>query len=292
MKALLIQHKDAGTGAASAKALAKAIARRDWKVDLLERDEADAKAIAKARPDLIVVAGGDGTVADIARRVPDRSVPLAIIPTGTANDIARSFGIAGDVDRIVEGWDLDRRLRFDVGNVDGPWGCRRFVEGVGLGVFADSLRRAPESDGADKLRAGRRALAEALDEAAPLPITVRLDRVELPGPLLMVEAMIVPFSGPRLMLAPAAAPGDGLLQLSWLTECRRKAMRDWLDAGGRGQAPVETRAARVVRIRGGAAALRIDDESCLLEPGSELTIGIEAEPLQILAPARILALAG
>ena len=82
--------------------------------------------------DLIVVAGGDGTVAKIVKNMPDRGVPIAIIPLGSANNIARSFGIAGTPHEIAESWDLHRYQPFQVGNAQGPWGERQFVEGVGL----------------------------------------------------------------------------------------------------------------------------------------------------------------
>ena len=292
MKALLIQHKDAGNGATSRKALTAALKEAGWKVDYLPRKKADAEAIAKAGADLVVVAGGDGTVAKIVRMLPDRQMPVAVIPTGTANDIARSLGIEGKPEKIIAGWDIDRRQRLDIGNAEGPWGCRSFVEGVGFGAFADSLRRAPEADGPAKLRAGRAALTEAVAEAAPLPLDLALDGEPLPDALLMAEFMILALAGPRLALAPGADPGDARLHVSWLPEAQRSAMAAWLGRGGRGDAPVETASGREAVIRGGGIMMRIDDESQWLEPGSEVTIRLEGEPVQILAPARAPALAG
>ena len=84
MKALLIRHKKAGDGSVTRKALVRAIEEAGWTVAYLPRKKADAEAIAGAKPDLVAVAGGDGTVATIVKLLPDRSVPLAIIPAGTA----------------------------------------------------------------------------------------------------------------------------------------------------------------------------------------------------------------
>ena len=169
MKALLIQHQGAGKGNTSRKALTEAIEAAGWKLRHLERKDAGAKAIRAAKPDLIVIAGGDGTVAKVLAMLPDRTVPVAIVPTGTANDIARSLGIDGEPKAIVEGWDMGRRRRFDIGNAHGPWGCRPFAEGVGFGAVAESRRRVPNVDGGDKIRAGRDALRATVAEAAPLP---------------------------------------------------------------------------------------------------------------------------
>ena len=135
MKALLIRNKKAGDGAVSRKQLTAAMEKAGWKVAYLPRKKADAEAIARAKPDLIAVAGGDGTVAAIVKLLPDRSVPLAIIPAGTANNIARSLGICGAPLAAIAEWDMNRRRRLDVGNAHGPWGCRAFVEGIGFGAF-------------------------------------------------------------------------------------------------------------------------------------------------------------
>ena len=291
MKALLIQHKDAGAGSTSRKALTTALEEASWKVDHLSRKKAGAKSIAKAKPDLIVVAGGDGTVASVIKIVPDRSVPVALIPTGTANNIALSLGVVGAPDEVIQGWDLKRRKRLDIGNAHGPWGCRAFAEGVGFGAFADSLRLASDLDGDAKLKAGRTALREALGEAGSLPLDIRLDDVPLPDDLLLVEVMNIKLSGPRLMLAPHAEPGDGKLHIAFVRSGDREAMHRWLEHA-KGDAPVERRSGTEVFVSGGGVTMRIDDEHCWLEPDSQVTIRLEGEPVQILAPADAPAMAG
>lgn len=292
MKALLIHHEGAGDGATSRKALIKAIELAGWKVRDLARKEADAKAIGKVKADLIVVAGGDGTVAKVLATLPDRSVPVAIIPTGTANNIARSLGIDGDPETIVAGWDIERRRRFDIGNAHCPWGCRPFAEGVGFGLFADSLRLAPDIDGGDKLRAGRDALRRALREAAPVPLDITLDDRKLPADLLLAEIMNISLTGPRLKLAPQADAGDGRLHVSGLREDGRAAMRRWLGGTRRTDPPVTQYSGREALVRGGGVMMRIDDECCWLETGSEVIVRLEGEPVQIVAPPDRPALAG
>jgi diacylglycerol kinase family enzyme len=44
--------------------------------------------------DLVAVAGGDGTVGEAAEALLGRGVPLAILPAGTANVVAREYGVA------------------------------------------------------------------------------------------------------------------------------------------------------------------------------------------------------
>src|SRR5688572_16895861 len=52
----------------------------------------------------VVVAGGDGTVARAGRVLAGGLVPMAILPLGTANNIASSLDIGGDVEQLVARW--------------------------------------------------------------------------------------------------------------------------------------------------------------------------------------------
>jgi diacylglycerol kinase family enzyme len=53
-------------------------------------------------PERIVVAGGDGTLAGAAARAAELGVPLAVIPTGTANDFARAWDLPEAIDEAAE----------------------------------------------------------------------------------------------------------------------------------------------------------------------------------------------
>src|SRR5262245_19963348 len=56
---------------------------------------ADLTRLLEDVPDVVIAAGGDGTIARAARTLARRGVPLAILPLGTANNIARSLAIQG-----------------------------------------------------------------------------------------------------------------------------------------------------------------------------------------------------
>ena len=292
MKVLLIHHEGAGGGSTAVGSAVAAVEARGWKVKSLARRQAAPEKIEAAAPDLVVVAGGDGTVAAVLAILPDRAVPVAIVPTGTANNIANSIGIKGEPEEIAAGWDLDRRLRFDIGRADGPWGCRRFAEGVGFGAFAESLRLSPDVDGEAKLRAGRDALRDALAEAAPLPLEFEVDGRPVSGDLLLVEVMNIALAGPRLPFAPGTDCGDGRLGIACLSAPIRERMALWLRDGAKREMPTSLIQGLEVVVRGGGATMRIDDQCCWLDPQSEVRIGLEAEPVKVLAPPARAALAG
>src|SRR4051812_45065449 len=74
------------------------------------------KRALKKDADLIVVAGGDGTVGKVARRVVGRGVPVALLPSGTANNIARTLGqLERPFEELVRGWEKARRIKLNVG---------------------------------------------------------------------------------------------------------------------------------------------------------------------------------
>lgn len=283
MKALLIHHPDAGTGSPSRKALEKAIKAAGWKLDCLERDKADAKAIAKAEADLIAVAGGDGTVADALKALPDRRVPVAILPTGTANNVARALGLTAEPEPLIVAWDPGRRLRIDIGEAEGPWGRKLFVEGIGFGAFARSLCMVDSCEDSDDCPTGVEALCEAIAGAQPLPLRIKVDGDTFKGESLLVEIMNVPLTGPRLALAPRARPGGGELCMATLKPSAREAMLAWLREPN-GDPPVDQHIGRTIRVTGGGVPMRIDDKACALEEDREIVVRVQSQAVEVLAP--------
>ena len=50
--------------------------------------------------------GGDGTVGRVTRRMVGRGVPITVLPSGTANNIARSLGlIERPFEELIRGWE-------------------------------------------------------------------------------------------------------------------------------------------------------------------------------------------
>jgi diacylglycerol kinase family enzyme len=114
-----------------------------------------------------------------------------LLPLGTANNIARSLGVAGTPQELVETWKLDNTRPLDVGMVKASWGTSRFLEGFGVGLFAEFLKAADKREkakGADNLRKGRALLEKWVKTAKPIEISITIDGKVLNGEFLGVGA--------------------------------------------------------------------------------------------------------
>ena len=144
MRVALIHNPTAGSGDHSGEALTARLRAAGHDAIYASTVADSLTAALNEAPDVVVVAGGDGTVAAVARLLAasGRNIPLAMLPMGTANNIAGVFGIVDDPAAMAEGLATAERRRFDVGLVRAPWGTSRFVESAGVGVFAGMLRDA------------------------------------------------------------------------------------------------------------------------------------------------------
>ena len=94
MRATLFHNPSAGHKADKDDILA-AMKLADFEVRYISTKEGDIEQALEKKTDLLVIAGGDGTITEITTKLPDRSTPVAVLPLGTANNIARSLGVAG-----------------------------------------------------------------------------------------------------------------------------------------------------------------------------------------------------
>jgi diacylglycerol kinase (ATP) len=241
VRVTLIHNPGAGRQEYDAKALLKLLRRAGHQPRYQSAKEKGWDRVLDKRADLVVVAGGDGTVAGVTRRMVGRKVPVAVLPSGTANNIARSLGLLKKpFDELVRGWRDARRVRLDVGIASGPWGQRYFVEGLGAGLFASMLVRSEQNQGrkekenktkgpARVVDGALRRLKEAAETAEPVEIAAHLDGVDISGNYLLFEAVNLPFIGPNLYIAPDTRAGDGQLEVVLVPESQRAKLVRYLE---------------------------------------------------------------
>jgi diacylglycerol kinase family enzyme len=221
--------------------------------------------------DLVVVAGGDGTIATVARLMRGRDTPIALLPIGTANNISTALGIIGlTLAQHVAGWKDGRHISFDIARARGPWGSRCFVEAFGVGLMPHLMnvstdrRVAPDAEraGAKSARALRSARA-ALHFLPGFELAATVDGREISGRYVLLEVMNIGLVGPNLNFAAMADPTDGLLDIVAVRDEERELLGDCLQAEQQGERwPHEFPVLRGTRltIKRLRDATHIDDE--------------------------------
>lgn len=84
--------------------------------------------------DLVILAGGDGTVSSSASALYRFHLPFTVFPLGTANDLARSLGLPGDIRDVCEAIVHNHRRPVDLAAVNGHYFFNAAHIGLGARV--------------------------------------------------------------------------------------------------------------------------------------------------------------
>jgi diacylglycerol kinase family enzyme len=238
--------------------------------------------------DLLVAAGGDGTVATVAGIALRTGAALAILPLGTANNIAMSLGVKGAVADLIASWTNARRRSMDLGFARAGSKEWLMVEGAGgglvpAGIAAAEVALRHENDAAPtaEVASAVRCFRDALLYLEPRPWTLIVDGKKISKTFLLVEVLNIRSVGPNLLLAPDADPSDGFFDVITAEPSHRDQLMSYLENRAEGRDAVLSLPrfrAREVVIES-CAELHIDDEridTCNLGP-----VSIRIEPAAI-----------
>jgi diacylglycerol kinase (ATP) len=95
----------------------------------------DLIARARNQVDRVVVAGGDGTLNTAVQALAGTDLPLAILPLGTANNLARSLGLPNDLKEACEVAAKGTLRAIDLGWING----RYFFTTASMGLSVTSV---------------------------------------------------------------------------------------------------------------------------------------------------------
>jgi len=165
--------------------------------------------------DMVIVAGGDGTIEDVAGELVGTPTSLGILPLGTMNNLARALGIPLLLDDACAllGGGITRHI--DIGRLKDAVGTTKtyFLETASVGLTALA---APIGQDEEKGRWG--ALPEALRKffgSHAVHVTVVCDEGVVQQALThVVTVSNAPLYGKHTLMAPNAYMDDGLLDLA------------------------------------------------------------------------------
>lgn len=269
-------------------------ARAGWKSPIWRATTREEPGRAAARDlatevDLVCAAGGDGTVTACAEGLAGSGVPLAVLPAGTGNLLARNLSVPVDLDGALAVAVGGKDVPLDLGVVDE----HRFAVMAGMGIDAAVMRDAPEGlkrrlgwpaylvAGVRHLRGRRFPVTLTLDGGEPLRREIRS---------VLVGNVGVLQGGVPLL--PEARPDDGLLDvvlvsprglLGWVGVVARVLRRRGLRGEDAPDPRLERHRARHVEVVADTPHPRQIDGD-VLPPGRVLTVGIDAGAVLIRVP--------
>jgi diacylglycerol kinase family enzyme len=236
--------------------------------------------------ELALVCGGDGTLAACADAFADSGVPIALVPVGTGNLLARNLDVPLELDAALEVAAGDGRRRIDV--LAAGQGTALVMAGLGFdaAMIRDTDERAKSRMGWPAYVAGA---VRALRSTPRARYRIRVDD----GPVQAMRAVAVlvgnvgQLQGGMAVL-PEARPDDGQLDVLVLMprgarESAALMLRLLRRSTERSPRARTFRGARVEVIADRAVPLELDGE--YLGEHAELTVEVRPGALTVCVPA-------
>ncbi|MFG1907920.1 diacylglycerol/lipid kinase family protein [Kribbella sp. NPDC048928] len=239
-------------------------------------------------PDLVLVAGGDGTVRVVCAELARTGITVAVLPGGTGNLLARNLGISLELEvalhELLDG--SDRRI--DSVQVEGDGlSSDRFVVMAGLGLDAAIIDDAPDEL---KKRVGWAAYVVSTLKNLNHP-TVRVEITVDDRPPVRRRARTVVIGNvgtlqANIPLLPDAEPDDGMIDAVVLTP---RSVSHWprlvlgLVVKSLRERHVERFTGKRIQVRADRTVRRQLDGDAIAE-GTSLTAEVDASALVTRVP--------
>jgi diacylglycerol kinase (ATP) len=230
--------------------------------------------------DLVVAAGGDGTIAVVADELIGTRTALGALPLGSVMNIVRMLGLPRDVEGAAEVLSNGVVRTVDVGRARG----RPFYEAGSVGLNAAIFREAQRIDSGDWLSIGR-AFWVAF-RYRPARMTIELDDETIRTRALMTTVSNGPYTGAGLTVAPDATLDDGLFDVRvWRHFSKAELLRHFVSIafGRRAYSPhVWTYRSARVRVHGARSLpCRADSRDLGVTP---IEFVVQPRALRVLVP--------
>ena len=169
--------------------------------------EALAREAARQGASMVVAAGGDGTIAEVANGLLGSTARLGVIPLGSANVVAHELALPFEPRAVAAALAFGRTRPLWPGVACSADGARLFVQMLGVGLDAQVVHRLPVPW---KRAFGRTAYGlQLLRELAAYrfaPIRLRLDGQETQAASVIVSKGRL--YGGRFLLTPSACASE------------------------------------------------------------------------------------
>ena len=302
VRALIITNPKGGRGGIDLDPILPVLVAHGWDVTVRDK-QGGAHAAELAREaaadgiDVVVAAGGDGTVGDVVDGLVGTDVAVGVLPGGTANLWSKEIGVSGDLAEAARQLVGAQRRRIDVGHVDinGMKG-QHFLLMAGLGIDAAVVAQL---DKGLKKRIGILAYVPAIGKTLPHDpkffAQVDLEGVDWQGDVLQIVVGNTRRYADVTRVTPEAFIDDGRLDVALLTSSNAVSAARQLasllvrqhpvpetDVSDRvGQLSVRTRGTVPLQTDGGLVK---QEEITVGDDGVVYTFTVRAHALTVLVP--------
>lgn len=235
---------------------------------------------------LVIAAGGDGTIEEVATALIQTPATLGILPLGTMNNVARSLGIPLDLPNAALLLAMGTTRHVDVGRVVTPEDRIEgyFLETAGIGLSAIAT---PMGEDAEKGRWGN--LFSKLGDFfsfSSTAVTIQCDNeAARHSQTHLVMIANAPLFGNNMLIAPDAKADDGLLDVVVYEGMELVDLTSYffgISSGGRvSDGRVQTYRARRVQVTSDAL-LPVNADLDVLEGQSSWEIEIVPRALSVV----------
>lgn len=167
------------------------------------------RAVTQGWPAVVAV-GGDGTINEVVNGLAGSDTPLAVIPTGTGNDLARSLKLPRSLVEAVRTLANPRIKPIDMGEDQGVY----FTCIAGIGFPADVMYNVNLRKG---IFSGPPAIVwgiiKTFKELGEIPLTLEVDGKVMTRNVQGVFILNTVYAGGGLQFSPEANYSDGLLDV-------------------------------------------------------------------------------
>lgn len=247
------------------------------------------------KPDVIVSAGGDGTLQHVLNGLFPGEVSLGIIPLGRGNDFARGLGIPSDPRAAAELLLKGKTRVIDLARAGHAEGAARRIESQPIifagiaGVGFDSMVNRYVNERARLFR-GRLvyawSLARCLGTYRPQPIELTSDAQNFSGEVMFAVVGNNTSYGDGIRITPRAVLDDGLLDVCVVPAMSKWELLRWVPGAYRGEhlahhGIIYFKASRITLKSSARLELFADGEFLTELPA---TIEVLPHALRVLAP--------
>ncbi|AZI26632.1 diacylglycerol kinase [Pedobacter sp. G11] len=290
----LIHNPNAGQKGFSKTTLGKLIKKQGFRVDYASSEK---KSLKDIRPDtsFIAIAGGDGTIRKTIIRLLNKKLrlkrPIALLPMGTANNIATSLGISQNVTQNVSSWKHFNIRKFDIGQISSIAGTSFFLESFGFGIFPklmkqmEDYQRPENASTEEELTYALDLLQQIATQYKAKKCTLEIEGKLIEDSFLLIEVMNISRLGPNLKLAVDADPGDGFFDVVMVRKNQRQSLCTFIENtinGKTSQFPIKPIRTKSMKVKWNGQDCHTDDQQISFLKNKKLSINLMHSLIEVI----------